>query len=685
MKKILSVLLALSTIFAQAQIFSEDFNSGIPSTFTLTDLDGFTSASTVITGTGSFSAVTIANQDCAGSVSWFNPIGIANDWMVTPAINLPNTTNAISLQFDAAAYEAAYPDGVEVYVSTTGSSPADFTGAPLYNSTPTTPGPISTPIPGNGENDTWTTRSASLNSYVGQTIYIAFRNNSNDMHVLGIDNIIVDELQDNNAKLESLNITPYSVAPANINIEGTVKNVGGNTITAMDITWSDGTNSYTDNLTGLNILPSNTYNFTHADQLSIPNAGNANINVTIDIVNNNIDPDMSNNTLNTNATALGTVPEKFTVGEEKTGTWCGWCPRGAVALGEMEAIPNFIGIAVHNGDPMEISSYDGSIGNYVPGGYPGGGVDRILDGDPGDFLTMHNTRVNDIVPCGVNSITASFDGATNKISVSTDIEAFGEMSGDFRLSCIIVEDDLESTSSGWAQSNYYAPGQPGNGTPMNFPANVNNGFSFNTASSSEPCANFGGYDHVARSLSSNNILGDPNSLPAGLINVGTYSYTFSDVNTSSLIAYNTVGFNWTKAHAIVMIVNASTGEILNAKKAALSIDNAASSWDCEPVNGCIDPGTGNGQYNSLADCNNACITDISENISALSIYPNPIKHTLTIEGAYTSLTIFDMFGKLILSSESAKNINVSSLADGIYILNIYTEKGHQTQKITITK
>ena len=189
MKKILSVLLALSTIFAQAQIFSEDFNSGIPSTFTLTDLDGFTSASTVITGTGSFSAVTIANQDCAGSVSWFNPIGIANDWMVTPAINLPNTTNAISLQFDAAAYEAAYPDGVEVYVSTTGNSPVDFTGTPLYSSTPTTPGPISTPIPGNGENDTWTTRSVSLNAYVGQTIYIAFRNNSNDMHVLGIDNI----------------------------------------------------------------------------------------------------------------------------------------------------------------------------------------------------------------------------------------------------------------------------------------------------------------------------------------------------------------------------------------------------------------------------------------------------------------------------------------------------------------
>jgi hypothetical protein len=245
--------------------------------------------------------------------------------MVTPAIILPNTTNAISLQFDAAAYEAAYPDGVEVYVSTTGNNPADFNGAPLYNSTPTTAGPISTPIAGNGENDTWTTRSVSLNSYVGQTIYIAFRNNSNDMHVLGIDNIVVDELQDNNAKIESLNITPYSVAPANINIEGIVKNLGGNTITALDITWTDGTNSYTDNITGLNIASFATYNFTHADQLLIPNPGNANISVTIDMVNSSVDPDMTNNTLSATATVVNAIAVRRPLVETFTSSTCGPC------------------------------------------------------------------------------------------------------------------------------------------------------------------------------------------------------------------------------------------------------------------------------------------------------------------------------------------------------------------------
>ncbi|MDA0889528.1 MAG: T9SS type A sorting domain-containing protein [Bacteroidetes bacterium] len=76
------------------------------------------------------------------------------------------------------------------------------------------------------------------------------------------------------------------------------------------------------------------------------------------------------------------------------------------------------------------------------------------------------------------------------------------------------------------------------------------------------------------------------------------------------------------------------------------------------------------------------INDLASN---LAIYPNPVKEVLTIEGNYTSVDVFDMFGKLVLSSEYTKNINVSTLANGIYMLNITTEKGIQTQKITITK
>ena len=55
MKKILTLSLVLCTILTQAQIFSEDFNAGIPATFTLTDLDGLTPSS-ANWSTGSFFA-----------------------------------------------------------------------------------------------------------------------------------------------------------------------------------------------------------------------------------------------------------------------------------------------------------------------------------------------------------------------------------------------------------------------------------------------------------------------------------------------------------------------------------------------------------------------------------------------------------------------------------------------------
>ena len=37
----------------------------------------------------------------------------------------------------------------------------------------------------------------------------------------------------------------------------------------------------------------------------------------------------------------------------------------------------------------------------------------------------------------------------------------------------------------------------------------------------------------------------------------------------------------------------------------MDIDN--SSWDCDAQGNCFDPATGNGQYNSLAQCESICI------------------------------------------------------------------------------
>ena len=115
------------------------------------------------------------------------------------------------------------------------------------------------------------------------------------------------------------------------------------------------------------------------------------------------------------------------------------------------------------------------------------------------------------------------------------------------------------------------------------------------------------------------------------------------------------------------------------------VASSISSWNCISGN-CIDPGTGTGIYTTLSACNTACIaTATVEEISNLLIYPNPAKNTLIIDGNYTSATIYTVFGKVVLTTDYQKNIDVAALSSGIYFININTNNAITVKKITIAK
>jgi hypothetical protein len=93
------------------------------------------------------------------------------------------------------------------------------------------------------------------------------------------------------------------------------------------------------------------------------------------------------------------------------------------------------------------------------------------------------------------------------------------------------------------------------------------------------------------------------------------------------------------------------------------------------VYGCTDTAATN--YAASAECDNGCCTypppppnAVNEEISNLSIYPNPAKNTLTIDGDYTSATIYNVFGKLVLTTDYQKTIDVSALSNGIYFIKV---------------
>ncbi len=115
----------------------------------------------------------------AYSTSWYAPLDVSDDWLITPQITLGP---ASVLSWDAWAPDQAYPDGYEVYVSTMGATVMDFMA--------------STPVFAiDDEADPYASHMVDLAmaGYADVDVYIAWRNNSDDDFILVVDNIRVTE------------------------------------------------------------------------------------------------------------------------------------------------------------------------------------------------------------------------------------------------------------------------------------------------------------------------------------------------------------------------------------------------------------------------------------------------------------------------------------------------------------
>jgi len=181
-KNLLSLLTFFLVVSSSAQVFQSGFdaNNGPISLWTMYNVDGLTpNTATAFVNNAWVASPEEFDNNIAISNSWYTPAGVANDWMVTPAISLPAGTNI--LYWQARAFDATYPDSYRVLVSTTGNQVANFTTEVFNVGNGTT----------TGENTTWTNRSVDLSAFSGQTIHIAFRNYSNDMFLLGIDNVYI--------------------------------------------------------------------------------------------------------------------------------------------------------------------------------------------------------------------------------------------------------------------------------------------------------------------------------------------------------------------------------------------------------------------------------------------------------------------------------------------------------------
>lgn len=167
-------------VYTQAQIIlSEDFNSGFPVNWQSVDVDGLTPVpQTAFCGVAFGMHIDNDSTNTSDSVvvatSWFTPVGMANNYLITPSITL--LANGNFLTWQAKSYDPSYPDGYMILVSTTTAAMAAFTDT-IYNT--------------NAEVPYWINRQLNLDAYAGQTIYLAFRHYANNKFILALDNIEV--------------------------------------------------------------------------------------------------------------------------------------------------------------------------------------------------------------------------------------------------------------------------------------------------------------------------------------------------------------------------------------------------------------------------------------------------------------------------------------------------------------
>ena len=225
------------------EYFSEDFDNvpgstsggagtyAFPSGWVLTNVDGLTPASTVSYVNDAWERredfAIDATDSAAFSTSWYTPAGQADDWMISPPIYIGENT---VLYWNAVTYDPAYPDGYEVRISTTTQDVAGcLANSALFSVA--------------AENTNWTERSVDLTAagYSNQTIYIAWRNNSNDKFLLLIDDIVVRENLQYDAQITSVSQpSEYTMIPVwqnyPLELAGSIKNNGQDTLSNVGLT-----------------------------------------------------------------------------------------------------------------------------------------------------------------------------------------------------------------------------------------------------------------------------------------------------------------------------------------------------------------------------------------------------------------------------------------------------------------
>ncbi len=427
------------------------------------------------------------------------------------------------------------------------------------------------------------------------------------------------------ATAQSINFNPPIFTMGNIIPKATVANWGTSSID-FDVTCTiDGT-SYISSTSTPVLEPGETFQVIF-DAWDAEAIGVYNMNITTLLAG---DENPENDTFTGLVTILETLPAKRVYAEEGTGTWCGWCVRGTVAMQHMrETYPDtWIGVAVHNDDPMVNEEWNYELGFVM---FPNMNVNRSIIDDISIESTesQYESEINKTAIATIEITSFEIDEANNMISFLVESE-FIINAESCRFSAAIIENGVTGSGPEYNQANYYSGGAEG---PMG---------GFENLPNPVPAEDMV-YSEVGRKIIGG-FAGVTESLPDIALAGETYSYSFeTEIDPE---------WNLENIEAIALLLE-DNGTVINAAK-----------------------------YEQLVG-----IKNIKKD--ALNIYPNPTSSHINISNTELGdLSIYNLNGALvkeISQVEGQISIDVSDLDNGIYFVKLSTEDGIKTTKVSIVK
>ena len=498
-----------------------------------------------------------------------------------------------------------------------------------------------------------------LSEYAGQTVWLSFAYDDGQAWNFGwaIESIVFADEPTVPSRSYGINAggaSTFSDAKIGVNykLSGFVFNNGAENINSFDVVISDGTNEVTETIDGLDIAIYNAGRYSLSEGLEII-AGSQDYTLSIENVNGEaeLDEDVSDNSIDFTLRGIEVEGDRGVMVEEATGTWCTWCPRGTVYLDEMAKRfgSSFVGVAVHNNDPMAFAEYDDAItgfNGFV--GFPSVIYNREEILDPADIVDPSISDMDNKAPAGI-TVGAQYDDATGAFVSSIELQFAEDIDADYNVSIILTEDGVSGTGAGWNQINAYGGGGQG---PMG---------GFEALPGSVPDVLMV-YDHVGRAL-----IGGYE----GVDNVVTGAYVAGDVDNYLFDEIQIdAGFNTDNMHVIGVITDNGSGEVINVSQ--VSFDEA------------------------LANGLSTSVSDFIDN-HAVEVFPTLVEDrtnvALRLDGAKNvKVHLVNQMGQRVSSVNYGTQVgsfqleyDMSAVQSGMYFLQLDVEGQIVTRKITKVK